>query len=467
MSRGKELAKNTIIITIGKVSTQFISFLLLPLYTSLLSTEEYGSVDLFTTYIQLLLPLMTLLVEQGAFRYLIECKEDKEKKKIVTSSGSLIIIQCVIYAVIFVFIAPYIKNNYKFYVLGMLITAAFSGWSMQLARGFRKLTLYAAGSFITVLITICCNIVFIACFHMGATGMLLATCIGNIACTFFILCYLRIYRYCNYKDFNRCSIKEMICYSVPLIPNQLSLWVINSSDRTIVNYFLGAASNGILAISHKFSSIYQTVFGMFQLSWHEIGAIHFNDSDRDEFFTETFDIVYKFFSSMCVGLIAVIPFIFPLLIDDKYAQAYYTIPFYLLAVLCNIVIGLLGVIYVALKKTSEIAKSTIYAGVINIVVHILLINEFKLFAAAISTFVSYGCIMLYRLVDTKKYIDIRYNYGYFAVSFFVSTLLLIPYYCNSLLLRILGLIVACLCAIIVNRKIIRSIVKEICALIRR
>ena len=51
MSRSKELVKNTAILTIGKMCTQFVSFLLLPLYTALLSTEEYGIVDLFTTYI--------------------------------------------------------------------------------------------------------------------------------------------------------------------------------------------------------------------------------------------------------------------------------------------------------------------------------------------------------------------------------------------------------------------------------
>lgn len=51
MSRIKDLAKNTLIITIGRISTQFITFLLLPLYTALLTTEEYGTVDLITTLV--------------------------------------------------------------------------------------------------------------------------------------------------------------------------------------------------------------------------------------------------------------------------------------------------------------------------------------------------------------------------------------------------------------------------------
>lgn len=81
MSRSKELVKNTAILTIGKMCTQFVSFLLLPLYTALLSTEEYGIVDLFTTYIALILPLVCWQLDQGIFRFMIDCREDETKTK--------------------------------------------------------------------------------------------------------------------------------------------------------------------------------------------------------------------------------------------------------------------------------------------------------------------------------------------------------------------------------------------------
>ena len=91
MSRIKDLTKNTLIITIGRISTQFITFLLLPLYTSLLSTEEYGTVDLITTLVQLIIPITSLTIDQGVFRYLLNCKDEKSIKKIV-SNGLLFLI---------------------------------------------------------------------------------------------------------------------------------------------------------------------------------------------------------------------------------------------------------------------------------------------------------------------------------------------------------------------------------------
>ena len=81
LSRGKELIKNTAIVAVGKVCTKFLSFFLLPFYTAVLSTEEYGTVDMVTTYSGILVILLTLQFEQGVFRYLIESRSNEEKQK--------------------------------------------------------------------------------------------------------------------------------------------------------------------------------------------------------------------------------------------------------------------------------------------------------------------------------------------------------------------------------------------------
>ena len=72
MSRKTELAKNTAILTVGKLCTQCISFFLLPLYTAILSTEEYGTFDLLVTYSTLLLPLVNWQLDQGLFRFMLD-----------------------------------------------------------------------------------------------------------------------------------------------------------------------------------------------------------------------------------------------------------------------------------------------------------------------------------------------------------------------------------------------------------
>ena len=79
MSRESALVKNTIIIAIGKICTQFVSFFLLPFYTNVLSTEEFGAVDLLNTLVGLLLPIVTFQVEQAVFRDLIEIRHQEKE----------------------------------------------------------------------------------------------------------------------------------------------------------------------------------------------------------------------------------------------------------------------------------------------------------------------------------------------------------------------------------------------------
>ena len=86
MNQKKQLLVNTIIIAIGKLSTQVISFLLLPLYTSKLTPGEYGTYDLLVTISTFLLPIITLLMEESMFRFLIDADDLKEKKRVITAT---------------------------------------------------------------------------------------------------------------------------------------------------------------------------------------------------------------------------------------------------------------------------------------------------------------------------------------------------------------------------------------------
>ena len=143
MNKGKELAKNTAIISIGKISTQMISFLLLPLYTAVLSTEEYGVVDLVVTYVHLLLPICTLQLEQSIFRFVLDKRKDEqEKKRIFSEIFTLAIIAVVFFSVIYIAISPLIHSEFKYYLLINLIANIYGQLMLQSARGLGKNAAY-------------------------------------------------------------------------------------------------------------------------------------------------------------------------------------------------------------------------------------------------------------------------------------------------------------------------------------
>ncbi len=458
MSREKDLTKNTLIITIGRVSTQFVAFLLLPLYTTVLSTEEYGTVDLIITLVQLIIPISSLMIDQGVFRYLLSSQTVEDKKKIITSASGAITIASVTTIIVYFVFNLFIKSDYKIWLLLILIVTSYSNLFLQIARGLKHTSDYALGSFICSASTILLNVICIVSLKMGATGMLVATFFGNFICCIFLLVKLGIAKYLSIALFSIDNVKEQLKYSVPLVPNQLSLWIMNSSDRLLVSFVLGTAANGVLAVSHKFPAIFMTFFNIFQLAWHETGAVHYFDEDRDQFFTEIIKKMFSIFSTLCMGIIVVLPIVFNLLVNSNYNEAYYSIPIYMVAFLFNIVIGLLGVVYVATKKTTEIAKSTLLAAVLNIIVNIILIRFIGLYAAAMSTFVGYFVTMVFRIIDTKKYIKITYDIKQSIIIAISICICCFIYYINNKTISLLFLPFFIGVAYYSNRKMINSLV---------
>ena len=453
MSREKNLAKNTIIITIGKICTQLITFFLLPLYTGILSTEEYGTVDLLNTLVSLLLPIVTFQVEQALFRELIEVRDNDESKKKIISSGVItVIFQCIIYLIMFALVSPFVNNNYKFFLATNVVAYIFLSLFQQIARGLGDNKRYAIGSFISALFTIIFNVLFLVVIKLGAYGMLLGTMSGQLIASIYLFITLKLYKYIKIKEYRKDIIKKLWKYSIPLIPNAISWWVFNASNRVIATTFLGVDQNGILAAALKFSSVYITFYNIFNMSWTESISIAVNDEDVNNYFNKMFNIMLKLFTAMGIGIIACMPFVFPIMINEKFSSGYGLVPISILGSLFNVVVGLISVIYVAKKNTKAIANTSVISALINILVHLSLIKFIGLYAAVISTFASFFIMSIYRIMDiNKKYFKIKIDKSLIIKTLIVLVIVLPLYYINNIYLNIFSLLVAILFAWNINK----------------
>lgn len=463
MDRNKELVKNTVIITIGKICTQFISFFLLPLYTAYLETGDLGTVDLLNTYISLLVPIVTLQLENAVFRFLIDARDDEEEKtRIITGVFKYIIIHIIIYSIIYLAIVNYINVSYKYFLLSNVIVCILSSIMLQIARGLGDNKTYSEGSVISGALAVILNVFLIAILKFGAYGILVSNLIANIVCFLFILIKLKVYKYIKLKkDKSKKIIKEMYKYSMPMIPNSISWWIVNASDRTIISSFISVSANGIYSVANKFSGIYITIYNLFNLSWTESASMHINDDDRDEFFSNTINNMFKFFSSICIGIIACLPLIFSQLVKGDYIEAYLYIPILMVATLFNVVVGLYSVIYIAKKETKEVAKTSVMAAIINIVINLLLVKKIGLYAASLSTAIAYFVMMIFRYFDVKKYMNIKIKMSIIIGTVAMLIVTIVSYYIKNTILSYLVLFVTTIYAITVNKDFIMEFIKVI------
>lgn len=468
MDKKKQLAKNTVIIFFGKVCTQLISFFLLPLYTAYLATKEYGLVDLIQTYVTLLVPIITMELEMSIFRYLIDVRgKEKDTKKLISNNFFVLGISLTLFSILYIIVTCFVNIPFRWLILVDIIVCVLSGNFLQVARGLGKTLDFSISCILTGITTVISNIILICVFHMGAEGMIISMALANFICSLYLFIRLKLYNKINFKLKDTKLLKEMYKYSIPLIPNGVSWWIVNVSDRTIISFVLSASANGLYAISNKFPTIISSLTGIFNLSWAESASLHINSPDRDEFFTDVFNTIMKLFTALGIGMIACLPFVFPILINSKYNDAFNYIPYLVLGTVFNVAICLYSQVYLAKKLSKQVASTAILGAIINIVINVIFIKRIGLYAAALSTAISYFVMMVYRHIDLKKYVKIKVEKGFVfnTIILFIFTIFL--YYQKDTLLNIINLVTAVAYSLLINMNFLKKSFKTVLRKIKR
>lgn len=436
MGRRKELAKNTAILTLGKLLTKVVSFLFLPLYTAILLAEEMGTYDLMVTYGTLLFPLVNWQFGQGLFRFMLDNREDTERHTVLFSTLlTSSVFQCAAYAVIFLLIRPLLRFEDTYFLLWYVILSVFMTLLMQFVRGLGSNTKYAVASFISAAATTILNVVAIVWLHMGIKGMFISTLIAQAMTVVYLIFASKCWRYFRFGLFDRAAFKSVCAYSLPLIPNNLAWWVVNASDRTVISVFLGVAANGIYAVANKFPNLFIQFYNILNLSWTETVTLHYQDEDRDEFLTETMTDLFKLFSCVCFLLIAVMPFLFPVMVNAKYADAYNHILILLYGMLFRVLVGLYSCIYIAQKNAKKIAATSVSAAIINLTVDFLLIRRIRIYAASVSTLVAFLTMFVFRYLDVNKTVRMRIRPKIAVSSIIAGAVCTVSYYSGNRILQ--------------------------------
>lgn len=454
----KELMKNTFIIALGKFSTQVISYFLLPLYTSILSTSEYGIYDFLVTACIFLVPFITLLMEESMFRFLIDEETKQGKMKVMSNACIYSILSMIIWCILLFIILSIFKFKYTTVFIFYIISCIFITLSNSISRGMGKIKIYSLSNFILSVLTIILNILFIVTFKLGTYGLLYATVLANLLTSLFIFFKLKIYSYIKVKYVKKKELIKMVKYSYPLVPNSIGWSIINISDRLIITLFLGSSANGIYAMSNKFPNIINTFSGFFFTAFKENASKAIKEKNYKEYYDNIQEIVHKAFIAISIMLITIVPFIFNIFINKAYNDAYQYIPILVVALYYGNMSGFYGSLFVAFKETKVIGRSTIIGAIINLIVNIALIKFIGIYAAVVSTLVSNYIVNIYR----KRKINNLYPLGKiknYYISIMIMILLSALFYFKHIIINVIALLIAIIYSYIANKDLIKDIMK--------
>lgn len=406
MNRKKELFKNTIVIGIGNVFSKAISFLLVPLFTLWLSTQQYGDYDLLYSYVSLVVPIITLQLEQAILRYTLDDKSRGPKYFHVCLS--IVALNSLAITIIFVGICNF---NYHTAFAFCSISYALEIYCTEYLRGCNELKFYSLMNVICGICTILFSFLFVRILNFGVNGLLSAFGCSYLATAVLIFLKKRLYSGILSdlsSDFGS-TLRILLLYSLPLLPNAISWWITNVSDRTMIRIFGGSHYNGLYAVSCKIPSLITVFYGIFNLAWQQSAILSSKDdlAQRKAFYTGIFKQLFIFLFSSGIVIIAATPILYRLFLDVRYIDGMSVVPILIWATTLLNLAQYLGGILLGQKDTKINETTTVIAAIVNLLIDILFINKIGLYAAAISTLASYFVMLILRLIKLKDFFNIK------------------------------------------------------------
>lgn len=421
MSKGKKLITDTILFTINTIGSRLMVFFLIPLYTHYMSSREYGIADLVYSTVSILLFLGTLKINGAVLRF----AGSKQYESHLVFNNALFIVN-VSTLILAIGIVPVIiifnLSRFFFYIPLLYFVDGIKDIAAQYCKAVGKTKIYTVDGILSSMIMLVSSTIFLAFFHMNIQGYMISILVSHVFSVIFLYHFgqLSVIQR-GFKIKNPCM-KEMLSYSIPLVPNSLSWWIVQLSDRYMVAGFISAAANGVYTIAYKIPSMVGVASDIFIQAWL-LSVIGEYDGEKDY---RSFSKVYACFEAFLFVLSSVVicinvPVANILFGTDFFEASKYS-PLLVFALLFNNMQAFFGSFYSAAKETKHLFYSSIGMASTNVVLNLCLIPFIGVYGAIISTIISYLLIATLRIIGSRKYIAFEIKYSYLVFNSIVLLL---------------------------------------------
>ncbi len=463
MSEKKRLLKNTLYIAMGSFGAKAISFILLPLYTSILTTAEYGTYDYIIAVGAFLLPVVSLSVHEAMFRFIIEKGSDEtEFKRTVSNAFFTTCIGIVALTMVMLGLDWLLDVEYCYYILIYVVMTCLYNFSNYLLRGLGEMKFYAVNSSIKNISQLVLNVLAVAFFRWGVEGLLFSMCISEMAAFGFVFVKKKIWTQIDTSYISRKVIIEQLRYSLPLIPNSICAQIIYLSDRVIVSMFMGVSANGIYAISYKFPSLVETIYHYFYNAWSESASrvIDRGEIEAKKYYQSLYQTMDNIVFSLIILMVAGMPISFRVFIQGDYVEGFIFVPLLMISMYFHSLAQFYSGIFGALKRTKIIAQTTMISAIVNVGVNLLLIQFIGLYAAAISSLLANVVLVILRGINLRDYIEIKIDIKQIVWKITILVALCFLFSYDNVIKIVSSIIVSLAYAVITNRKILKTVLNK-------
>lgn len=376
--------------TICNLLQKGIMFIVVPIYTRMLTTSEYGTYTIFQSWKDIIIIFTTLNLYCGVFtRGLVKYEEDRNKyiSSIQILSTFVTIFVCTVLFLFYDVIYTVWQVDKKVFILLFiyyLFSPSIQFWSVK-QRVENKYIKMVVVTVLLSLVTPIISIGLLVMTNMRENALIYGYLLVQIA--FGIIFYIdNIAKGKLSIKFEYC--KEALKFNIPLIPHYLSLIVLNQSDRIMIDNYCGKAEAGIYSLTYSVSQILNIFIAAINGS---MVPWQYEKMKKNEY-----KIIGKVSNILCIAIgictiliIAIGPEIIYILGGKEYAEAIWCIPPIVLGVYFTFCYGLFSTVEFYYGVTKFIAFASTVGAVLNVILNAIFIPIFGYIAAAYTTLVCY------------------------------------------------------------------------------
>lgn len=447
MIKKNSLLYNTIVFGIGSLGTKAIQFLLIPIMTAFMRPNEFGKVDYYTSFVMLLVPIVSLSIADGIVRFGIQ-QTNQEKKILISNIFTILLFFSMLLLIISATLLFFGTELYA--VLALFLMGQTANQVILSLLKVKELNImYALSGFISALFQMGTLIVIFEKYSHSAETYFLTSSMTLILVNLLLLLIIRP----SIHKMDYSLIVNILKYSIPLIPNVLLWWIMNFSDRFFIKYFLGFTSSGYYSLATKFPILINTVMLIFLQAW-QLELFKITDKKKLNQLINAASSIFNYFNYLLLAiLIPLIPFVLTLMANSNYNSAKEFVPLLLMSGIYSNLAMFIGTNYLVSKNTNRMWMTAVIGAVINLILNILAIPLIGINGASLATLISYVAVYIYRFFDQKQQFQLKVDIKRVFIINIVVFCQIYTFYFYKQLLGLVSIITICVILLVFMKSV--------------
>lgn len=411
-------SKASLLYALSDIALKGVTFLLLPVIVAYLSAEEYGIYSLVDTLRRIEFIFFAAISSAAVSRHYQGYKNNDEKRDLLGASFLVIAAICALVIIGLEvwgeLLASFVFSSfpYEFVRYATLIAASNAISTTVLLEKYRaeeKPVQFFITSIPIFAGQLICMLIFVVVLEMGIRGLLIGLLLGSlIPLPWYLFKTIKTIRF----NTTWSSIRAVLLFGFPLIPHQLASWGIAAFDRILIERFLDTVAVGVYSFAYQFGMLFALIVFAANRAWTPVFLRNMDSGASKQALSDLVKSYWVILSLIGFSILIVTePLIRIITADEQLLQASSYAPLIILAFLAFGMYSVPSNDLFYQKRTQAMARGTFAGLTVNVILNIIFLPRYGLYAAAANTFIAYLVLFLVVYIPSHRSAVIKYPWG--------------------------------------------------------